>query len=132
MRLVGHPPTPEQQEIQRYRAGGFTISGREFHGSVAVFADRVEVWAVADAASLESRDLTPFRDCEPPLDLLLLGLGERFALPDPEVLRALSAWRLPYELMSTAAACRTFNLLLSEGRRVAAALIALPRGGDRR
>ncbi len=131
MHLVGHSRHADQQEIQRYHPGGFTISGRRYRGSVAVFADRVQPWEVVDAAALESRHLALFRACEPPLDLLLLGLGERFALPHREVLRALSTWRLPYELMSTAAACRTFNLLLSEGRRVAAALIVLPESGGR-
>ncbi len=130
MRLVGVTRHPDQQEIQSYRPGGFTISGQRYHGSVAVFEDRVEVWEVADPAALEVRHLLRFRDeAEPPLDLLLLGLGARFTVPAPAVLRALAGWRLSYELMSTAAACRTFNLLLSEGRRVAAALIALPEGG---
>ncbi len=129
MRLVGVSRHPDQQEIQSYRPGGFTISGRRFRGSVAVFEDRVEAWEVADPAALEVRHLLRFREVEPPVDLLLLGLGVGFAVPAPAVLRALAEWRLPFELMSTAAACRTFNLLLSEGRRVAAALIALPEGG---
>ncbi len=126
MHLVGVSRPPEQQEIQSYRPGGFTVSGRRLRGSVAVFADRVEGWEVTDPGMLDSRHLERFRDCEPPLDLLLLGLGERFVVPDAAVLRTLAEWRLSYELMSTAAACRTFNLLLAEGRRVAAALIALP------
>ncbi len=130
MHLVGVSRPPEQQEIQSYRPGGFTVSGRRLRGSVAVFADRVEGWEVSDAAALEARHLERFRVCDPPLDLLLLGLGTSFVVPDATVLRTLAEWRLSYELMATPAACRTFNLLLAEGRRVAAALIALPETGE--
>ncbi len=126
MRLVGVSRDPDRQEIQSYRPGGFTVSGRVYRGSVVVFEDRVESWEVSDPVLLEGRHLEIFRDADPRLDLLLLGLGARFVVPAADVLRTLAEWRLPHELMNTAAACRTFNLLLAEGRRVAAALIALP------
>ena len=59
------------------------------------------------------------------IDILLVGCGPRFA-PPPDVLRAgLKARGIALEWMDTGAACRTFNVLLAEERRVAAALIAI-------
>ena len=68
----------------------------------------------------------PVRAASPPVDILLVGTGAKF-LPVPPALRqAVRAWGVAVEGMGTAAACRTYNVLLAEERRVAAALIALP------
>jgi uncharacterized protein len=56
-------------------------------------------------------------------DVLLLGTGERQRFPSPAVLRPLIEARIPVEVMDTHAACRTYNILVAEGRKVAAALI---------
>ncbi len=57
------------------------------------------------------------------LEIVLLGTGSRIRFPRPELLRALIDDKLGVEVMDTAAACRTYNILMGEGRKVAAALL---------
>jgi uncharacterized protein len=56
-------------------------------------------------------------------DVLLIGTGRRQRFPTPETLRPLIDARIPFEIMDTAAACRTYNILVAEGRAAHAALI---------
>ena len=111
--------------IQAHRDGGFTIAGVRHEGSVLVLPERTLPWPVRalDAVTLESlaRSSRP----RPALDLLVLGCGAAFGQPAADLRAALRARGIVIEAMDTRAACRTFNVLLAEDRRVAAALIAL-------
>lgn len=124
--LVVHRPPPGRQEIQAYGPGGFTISGLRYQGSVIVSLE--QVWPVAldamGAARIEL--LAPLFAAGTEIDLLLLGSGARFLLPPPDLVRELRSRGIAVEAMTTAAACRTFNLLATEERRIAALLVALP------
>lgn len=121
------PSVPaDRQLIQSYGGGGFRISGARHRGSVLVFPARTLAWAVdaADAASAAS--LAAVSEEEPKVELLLIGTGPRM-LPIPAELRAhFRGMRVVVEGMDTGAACRTYNVLLAEERRIAAALIAIP------
>jgi uncharacterized protein len=55
--------------------------------------------------------------------VVLLGTGQRQRFPHPGLTHTLAATRIGFEVMDTAAACRTYNILMAEGRRVAAALL---------
>ena len=110
---------PGRQVIERYGPSGFRISGTVYLGPVLVFPDRTVAWEAA-AATIEG--LAPVVD-HGGVELLLLGLG-RHMVPVAAVLRAaLKASGIAVEAMDTGAACRTFNVLLAEDRRVAAALL---------
>jgi uncharacterized protein len=78
-------------------------------------------WRPVSAADLRAEDLEPLLEFEP--EVVLLGTGMTQQFPDPEVLQPLYARRIGVEVMDTSAACRTFNVLVAEGRSVAAALI---------
>lgn len=120
------PLIPEDRKvIDGYGGYGFRISRERFEGSVIVFPDRVVAWTVADAATLQLDDLAPVMAAVPPPDILLLGCGPRAALIPAALRRALRARGPVLEPMDTGAACRTYNVLLAEERRVAAALIAV-------
>lgn len=115
----------EQQIIESYGDGRFRVSGAVHRSSVLVFADRTIAWAVTDMSGVSRESLSPVARSEPPVEVLLLGCGAR-AMPVPKALReALRADGVVIEAMATAAACRTFNLLMAEERRAAAALIAV-------
>jgi uncharacterized protein len=114
------------QVVQGYGPGGFTVSGVRFAGSLLVFPDRVESWAVQDAARLDAAAFEPVRTVQPVPDILVVGLGAEFLLFPPALRQAIRAWGPVVEAMATPAACRTYNVLLAEQRRVAAALVALP------
>jgi uncharacterized protein len=110
---------PGTQVIERYGADGFRVSGQVYQGAVLVFPDRTVVW---EDAAVTAESLAPVVG-HGGVELLLLGLGRRM-LPVAAALRAaLRASGIAVEAMDTGAACRTYNVLLAEGRRVAAALL---------
>lgn len=113
----------DRQLIQAYGSGGFRISQTRYEGGVLVFPDRVLPWPVRSAAELGAENLAPVQGAG--VELLLIGCGRSTALIPPALRQTVRAWGAVIEAMDTGAACRTYNVLLSEERRVAAALIAV-------
>lgn len=107
------------QVIERYAASGFRVSGTIYLGPVLVFAERTEAWGEA-AFTVEG--LAPVL-AHGGIELLLLGFGRRVAPVSAELRSALKAGGIAVEPMDTGAACRTYNMLTGEDRRVAAALL---------
>jgi uncharacterized protein len=118
-------PAPETNIVQAYGDGGFRIGGVAHAGSVVVLPARVEPWPVGEAAGITAESLRIVVDAEPRVELLLIGCGTRIALLPAALRRHLRAAGIGVEAMDTGAACRTYNVLVAEGRRVAAALIAI-------
>jgi uncharacterized protein len=108
-----------RQVIERYGASGFRVSGIVYPGPVLVFPETTAVWEGA-AATIES--LAPVI-AHGGVEILLLGLGARMTVFPAALRQSLRASRIALEAMDTGAACRTFNLLIGENRRVAAALV---------
>jgi uncharacterized protein len=116
----------DRQVIDSYGPGRFLVSGEQHAGSVIVFSDRTVAWPVASFAEISLGGLDAVIGAETPVDVLIIGCGVRMQ-PVPAALRtALRGQGIGCDAMDTGAACRTYNVLLSEGRRVAAALIPLP------
>ena len=115
-----------RQIIERYGGGGFRVSGEVFEGSVLVHPERTLSWPVAALAELTLESLEPLlAEGGRSVDVLLLGCGTSMALV-PEALRQGARERgVVIEAMDSGAACRTYNVLLSEDRPVAAAIIAI-------
>ena len=112
--------------IRGYTATGFRIGERECIGSVIVAARTlIENWRPRDMTELVADDLEPALALAP--EVLLIGTGRRQLFPAPELLALLYRSRVGFEVMNTAAACRTYNVMLGEGRVVVAAL--MPVGG---
>ncbi len=120
------PRIPQgRQIVQSYGDGGFRVSGALHTGSLLVFPERVVAWPVAGIADVTEADFALVIAAEPRVDVLLVGCGRRMALL-PAALRArLRAAGIVPDVMDTGAACRTYNVLMAEERRVAAALIAV-------
>lgn len=124
-------PTPAAsvyQVVERYGAGKFQISGRSYPHSVLVFPERTIAWPVTDFSAIDAAALAPVLDesrASQGIELLLLGCGPRMQLVNQTIRAPLRAAGIVIEPMDTGAAARTFNLLLSEDRRVAAGLIVL-------
>ncbi len=124
MELTRQAPA-DRQIIQRYRNGGFRVSGVVFAGSVIVTPGATALWPVTAMDQLTASNFKTLIDSAPGLDVCLLGCGARMQ-PLPKDLRlALKEAGLAIDPMDTGAACRTFNVLMNEGRAVAAALIAI-------
>lgn len=111
-----------RQIIERYAASGFRVSGVVYHGPVLVFPDRTLPWDATTPLAVTSENLAPVIE-HGNVQILLLGLG-RAMNPVPGILRmVLREAGIALEPMDTGAACRTYNVLVAEGRQVAAALI---------
>ena len=107
--------------IRAWEPGRVRIAERWIAGHVIVSAEQViEGWTTAAPTALTVEDLGPALALAP--TILLLGTGTDRFVPDVELMAALAERRVGLEIMSTPAACRTFNVLLQEQRRVVAAL----------
>jgi len=114
-----------RQVIESYGDGQFRVTGERYRGSVLVLRDRTDPWPLTDIADLTLDSLAPLFDRPGWVEVLLLGCGRRLIQPLPTLRAGLRAQGVVVEPMDTGAACRTYNVLLSEDRRVAAALIAI-------
>lgn len=102
--------------------GEVRVRERVFTSSVVLTArDALPDWPVRDAASLGVEQLEIVLGLGP--DLVVLGTGERQVFPPAELLAHAARRGVGLEVMDNAAACRTYNVLLHEGRNVAVALI---------
>lgn len=117
-----HADSRAGNAVTAHGEGYVVIGERRYERSVVVTPDRViEDWGPANAASLTAAHLEALlaTGC----DVLLLGTGRRQVFPPVALLRALVERGRSLEPMDTGAACRTFNILLAEGRAVAVGLI---------
>jgi uncharacterized protein len=121
MELTPLVPTG-RQTIERYGASGFRVAGVVYRGAVLVFPDRTLPWAAASVSSITWESLAPVVK-HGGVQILLLGLGRAMGVIPQPLRSALRAAGIVLEPMDTGAACRTYNVLLAEDRRVAAALL---------
>ncbi|MFN4310895.1 MAG: Mth938-like domain-containing protein [Ferrovibrio sp.] len=113
----------DRQVINAYGDGGFRISGRHWTQPVLVFPGQSLPWDIAGISELSVESLEPAFGMEPSVELLLIGCGPSMVFIDKALRADIRARGLVIEALDTGAACRTYNLLMGEGRRVAAALI---------
>lgn len=90
------------------------------HSCLISAGQLIEEWPPQEMSALTAEHLQAVADMAP--ELLLVGSGSRLQFPSGEQLAALVKLGIGYEVMDTAAACRTYNVLISEGRKVVAAL----------
>jgi uncharacterized protein len=120
-----HADKPDVQTITAYGEGWIAVDGKRHQTSLMLSASgRLAPW---DCSRFESLDATHFENLlalspEPP-ELLVFGSGARLRFPNPALIACLIERRIGIETMDTAAACRTYNILAGEGRRVVAALL---------
>lgn len=128
MEVRSLPPLPGRLAIQGYGPEGFRIADALYREAIVIFPSGVERWPTAHAP-LNEDDFAPVAAHRAEFDVLLVGCGATgVELPHALGLR-LRAIGIPCELMDTGAACRTYNLLIVEGRRVAVALLPpIPSG----
>jgi uncharacterized protein len=108
--------------IHSYEPGRIRIAERWLHGDVIVSPDRlIEDWRVSSPEDVTLADLEPALTLAP--EIVLLGTGGALVWPEADLMAMLAARGVGLEIMSTPAACRTFNVLVHERRRVVAALL---------
>jgi uncharacterized protein len=102
--------------------GWLRVGSVDYRASLLLTPDTVVPgWAPAGFAGLSERDFAPLADLAP--EVVVFGSGVKLSFPRPALLRRLTDAGIGVEVMDTGAACRTYNILAGEGRRVAAALL---------
>jgi uncharacterized protein len=120
-------PSQDRQILQAYGNGGFRVSDTQWAGAIIVFPTRTMSWNVSASSDLTLEAFAPVGEAnDPPIELLLIGMGQRMALLPSKLQAGLRAMGLGIDIMDTGAACRTYNVLIGEERRVAAALLPVP------
>ncbi|NCS65503.1 MAG: hypothetical protein COS39_00200 [Hydrogenophilales bacterium CG03_land_8_20_14_0_80_62_28] len=108
--------------ISAYGDGYIQINGQRHRSSLIVLPETIlPDWSVADFEQLTPAHFSQLAELRP--ELVLLGVGVRHRFPHPSLYQTLIAAGIGLEHMDTGAACRTYNILAAEGRKVAAALI---------
>ncbi len=111
-----------QNAIARHGPGGVLVNGTEYRTSVVVpWRGSVAAWPPEAFEALAESHFAALAMLQP--ELVIFGSGSRIRFPKPALLRALIERRIGIETMDTGAACRTYNVLLAEGRSVVAALL---------
>ena len=107
--------------ITGYGAGYVMVNGVRHEENLIVLPDRILPWSAERFESLGAGHFVELARLE--LEVILLGTGARLRFPSPQVIRPLVEAKIGFEAMDAQAACRTYNILASEERRVAAALL---------
>jgi uncharacterized protein len=112
--------------IDAYGDGGFRLDGERHEGSLLIVADQAMPWSVRSLDDLTPESLDPvLKAGRSEVEFVLLGVGLHNAQPPRPVRAALLVAGIGLEFMDTPAAARLYNVLTAEGRRLAAALIAV-------
>jgi uncharacterized protein len=107
--------------ITAYGEDYVAVNGARHTSSVIVTPGQVLPWDVSEFAKITSEDFEKLKTLD--AEILLLGTGPRQRFPDPRLTAPLAAAGIGVEVMDLKAACRTFNILAAEERKVAAALL---------
>jgi uncharacterized protein len=120
------PHLPRSAPIDAYGKGGFAFAGMSHRGSLLCLPNAVWAWEVTSPEQIDKYSLARVFDAANAIDTLIVGTGSAVWLPPQELRGALRAVQVVLDAMQTGPAIRTYNIMLGERRRVAAALIAVP------
>ncbi len=112
-----------QNLIHAYTSGSITINNKAYTRSLIVTPAQVTDWPPASFDDLQAVHFAMMAGM--PWEVVILGTGAKLRFPPPSLTRALVEAKIGLEVMDTGAACRTYNILMSDGRRVAAALLMI-------
>jgi uncharacterized protein len=122
---VDAPHLPRQALIEAHGGGGFRFAGMSHRGSLLCLPDGIWAWPVGAAAELSDEALSPVFTRAPDLDFFIVGTGTApWIVPEPLRARFRES-HISVDTMTTGPAVRTYNVMLMEGRRVGAGLIAI-------
>jgi uncharacterized protein len=120
------PHLPRSAPIEAYGNGGFAFDGMSHRGSLLCLPDAIWAWPVTKPEEIDRASLARVFAAANGIDTLIVGTGIVVWLPPFHLREALRAVRVVLDPMQTGPAIRTYNVMIGERRRVAAALIAVP------
>lgn len=122
--------SPNTTYIDSYNSRGFTVNGNRVFGPCALLPNSVVQWNVGSHEDITEESFSLFWMLEPPIEIVVVGTGDRTERLQSHVLRAMRERGIAVEVQDTPNACATFNFLCHEGRVTGAVLIP-PPGGSR-
>ncbi|WP_375783168.1 Mth938-like domain-containing protein [Bradyrhizobium sp. Pha-3] len=120
------PHLPRSAPIEAYGKGGFAFADMSHRGSLLCLPDSIWAWPVTRPQEIDEYALQKVFAAANAIDTLIVGTGTEVWVPPKGLREALRAVRVVLDPMQTGPAIRTYNIMLGERRRVAAALIAVP------
>jgi uncharacterized protein len=120
------PHLPRSAPIEAYGKGGFAFANMSHRGSLLCLPEAIWAWPVSKAEEIDRAALARVFEAAAGIDTLIIGTGTDVWLPPPALREALRAVKVVLDTMQTGPAVRTYNIMIGERRRVAAALIAVP------
>lgn len=108
-------------QIKAYTASSITVNEQILQQSILIMPQHLELWHIKQVNDLQESDLDKLLTLAP--ELIILGTGQKWLMPNPWVQEYLYAHRIGLEIMDTPAACRTYTALTTEGRHVLAGII---------
>jgi uncharacterized protein len=120
------PHLPRSAPIEAYGKGGFAFDDMSHRGSLLCLPDAMWAWPVTRPEEIDRTSLERVFATANSIDTLIVGTGTDVWVPPRELREALRAVRVVLDAMQTGPAIRTYNIMMGERRRVAAALIAVP------
>ena len=120
------PHLPRSAPIEAYGNGGFAFAEMSHRGSLLCLPDAIWAWPVTRPEEIDRASLARVFAAASGIATLILGTGTAVWLPPSDLRAALRALSVVLEPMQTGPAIRTYNIMIGERRRVAAALIAVP------
>jgi uncharacterized protein len=120
------PHLPRSAPIEAYGKGGFVFDSMSHRGSLLCLPDAIWAWPVTRPEDIDRNALARMFASANGIDTLIIGTGTTVWLAPPALREALRAVKVVLDAMQTGPAVRTYNIMIGERRRVAAALIAVP------
>lgn len=120
------PHLPRSAPIEAYGNGGFAFAEMSHRGSLLCLPDAIWAWPVTIPEDIDEASLERVFASANGIDTLIIGTGAGVWLPPPDLRQALRAVSIVLDAMQTGPAIRSYNIMIGERRRVAAALIAVP------
>jgi uncharacterized protein len=120
------PHLPRSAPIEAYGKGGFAFADMSHRGSLLCLPDAIWAWPVTRPEDIDRASLARIFDAANSIDTLIIGTGSGVWRPPSALRDALRAVRVVLDAMQTGPAITTYNIMIGERRRVAAALIAVP------
>jgi uncharacterized protein len=120
------PHLPRSAPIEAYGNGGFAFAEMSHRGSLLCLPDAIWAWPVTKPADIDKYSLARVFAAANAIDTLIVGTGTDVWIPPRDLREALRAVHIVLDPMQTGPAIRTYNIMIGERRRVAAALIAVP------
>ncbi len=120
------PHLPRSAPIDAYGNGGFAFAGMSHRGSLLCLPEAIWAWDVVRANQIDRYSLERVFAAANGIDTLIVGSGTEVWIPPPDLRAALRSVHVVLDAMQTGPAIRTYNIMIGERRRVAAALIAVP------